>query len=68
MAGLARMSLGRFTAALATGCVPTALFFAWLGYVSRAAPWYGTILAVGIPMVAWPVLLRLVAPAPGRKR
>jgi membrane protein DedA with SNARE-associated domain len=62
MAGLARMRFGRFAAALAAGCVPTALLFAWLGHISRDAPWYGMVLAVGLPMAAWPVLLKFIAP------
>jgi len=60
LAGLARMRPGRFAAALLLGTVPTATLFAYLGHVSRAEPWYGMIVAVALPLVLWPVFLRVV--------
>ena len=59
LAGLARMSLGRFAASLVLGTVPTAFLFAWLGYASREAPWWGMLVAVLIPVAVWPVAVRL---------
>jgi len=59
LAGLARMRPGRFAAALVLGCLPTAFFFAWLGHASREQPWWGLVLAVGIPALIWPVFLHL---------
>ena len=61
LAGLARMRLGRFAAAVLLGTVPTALLFAWLGHASRAEPWYGMVVAVAVPLVIWPVFVRLAA-------
>ncbi|MCX5671341.1 MAG: VTT domain-containing protein [Planctomycetota bacterium] len=63
LAGLARMRLSRFVLALVLGCVPAAALFAYLGNASREQPWWGLALAVGIPLVIWPVFLRAL----GRK-
>jgi uncharacterized membrane protein YdjX (TVP38/TMEM64 family) len=60
LAGLARMRVRRFAAALALGTVPTAALFAWLGHVSRDEPWYGMVVALAVPLVIWPVFLRLM--------
>jgi len=69
LAGLARMRLRRFLAALALGTVPTATLFAVLGHVSRDEPWYGVIVAVVLPMLVWPVFLRFARcePAPAAR-
>jgi len=60
LAGLARMRVRRFLAALLLGTVPTAALFAYLGHVSRDQPWYGMLVAVAIPLLVWPVFLRFV--------
>jgi len=60
LAGLARMRFSRFLAALLMGSSATAAFFAWLGHASRAEPWWGTLAAVVIPLIVWPVFVRLV--------
>jgi len=60
LAGLARMRFSRFFAALLLGASVTALVFAWLGYASREAPWWGMLAAVLIPLLIWPVFVRLV--------
>jgi len=64
LAGLARMRLRRFLAALALGTVPTATLFAVLGHVSRDAPWYGMVVAVVVPLLLWPVFLRFMRSQP----
>ena len=60
LAGLAPMRFGRFLAALLLGTIPAAILFAWLGSASAKAPWYGTIAAVLLPLVLWPILLLIV--------
>jgi len=60
LAGLARMRLRRFAAALALGTVPTAALFAWLGHASRAEPAWGMGVAVLVPLLLWPVFLHFV--------
>jgi len=60
LAGLARMRPGRFMVALLLGTVPTAAMYAYLGYVSRREPWYGILVAVVVPVLIWPVFLRVV--------
>ncbi|HET6442766.1 MAG TPA: VTT domain-containing protein [Phycisphaerae bacterium] len=59
LAGLARMRFSRFLAALLLGASATALVFAWLGYASREAPWWGLLTATVIPLAVWPVFVRL---------
>ncbi len=60
LAGLAGMRGDRFLAALLAGTLPTAALFAWLGYASRAEPWWGLLVAVGLPLVLWPAVLHVI--------
>ncbi len=60
LAGLAKMDVTRFLAALLLGTVPTSLLFAYLGYVSRSAPGYGIVAAALIPLSIWPLFLKFV--------
>jgi uncharacterized membrane protein YdjX (TVP38/TMEM64 family) len=60
LAGLARMRFSRFLAALLMGSSATALLFAWLGHASRVEPWWGMLAAIVIPLIVWPVFVRLV--------
>ncbi|RJX25429.1 MAG: TVP38/TMEM64 family protein [Desulfurivibrio sp.] len=66
LAGIAGMNLLKFTASLLLGTVFTSLLFSWLGYASRALPGYGMLAAVLIPLLIWPVFLRLVRGKQGR--
>lgn len=59
LAGIARMKNGRFVSALVLGSLPTCLFFAYIGFSSREAPWYGIGGATLLPLLLWPFLLRL---------
>jgi len=60
LAGLARMSFGRFLVAVLLGTVPASLFFAYLGAASAEEPWYGIVAAALIPLLLWPVFLHFV--------
>ncbi|BBO87566.1 TVP38/TMEM64 family protein [Desulfosarcina ovata] len=57
LAGLARMDLRRFSAALLLGTLPTCLLFAFLGHASKGDPGYGVFLAVVLPLLLWPIFL-----------
>ena len=57
LAGLARMDLKRFSAALLLGTLPTCLLFAFLGQASRNDPGYGIAAAVVLPLLLWPLFL-----------
>ena len=57
LAGLAGMRPGRFAAAVLIGTIPTAALYAWLGHISRDAPWWGMAAAVLLPVLIWPVFL-----------
>ena len=58
LAGFAKMTFGRFLAALLMGTIPTCFLFSYLGHVSRNDPGYGVIVAVIIPLVIWPLFLK----------
>ncbi len=60
LAGLARMSFARFAAALLLGTAPVCVFFAWVGSASAEEPWYGVAIAVEVPLLLWPLFLRVV--------
>lgn len=60
LAGLARMPARTFAASLAAGAVPVCILFAAIGSVSREAPVWGAIVAVLLPLAAWPVVRRWV--------
>jgi uncharacterized membrane protein YdjX (TVP38/TMEM64 family) len=59
LAGLARMDLKRFNAALLLGTLPTSFLFAFLGHASRNDPGYGIFAAVALPLLLWPIFLLL---------
>ena len=59
LAGLAPMTFRRFLAAVLFGTIPTCALFACIGAASASQPWYGIILAVLIPLILWPLFLRL---------
>ena len=59
LAGLARMRFSRFLAALLLGSSATSLLFAWLGWASRAEPWWGMVAAVLIPILVWPLFVHV---------
>lgn len=60
LAGFAGMGFPRFLTALLLGTVPTSLLFAYIGHVSRSEPGYGILLAILLPVFAWPVFLKFV--------
>jgi uncharacterized membrane protein YdjX (TVP38/TMEM64 family) len=53
MAGLLRMSFGKFVIALACGSVPMGFLFAWIGTVGRDQPAWGLAFSLGVPAVLW---------------
>jgi membrane protein DedA with SNARE-associated domain len=60
LAGIARMDPVRFSVSLLLGSFFTSLLFSWIGYASRSLPGYGMLAAVLIPLLIWPVFLKLV--------
>lgn len=60
LAGLARMPAGRFTVALACGCLPVAITFATLGFAGADRPVLALVLCAVIPVALWAVAGRLV--------
>ena len=62
LAGLARMTFPRFLAAVLLGTIPTCVLFAWIGAASARQPGSGILLAVLIPVLLWPLFLRLIRP------
>jgi len=60
LAGIARMHPARFIVSLLLGTFFTSLFFSWIGYSSRSLPGYGILAAVLIPLLIWPVFLKIV--------
>ncbi len=60
LAGIAGMHPVRFIVSLLLGTIPTALLFSWIGYASRSTPSYGMGLAVLIPLLLWPLFLKLM--------
>ncbi len=61
LAGFAKMNFRRFFTALMLGSIPMALFFTWLGHVSRDEPVWGIALSVLIPLLIW-LLIRKKIP------
>lgn len=53
MAGLVRMPFGKFCVAMACGCVPMGLLFAWIGRAGIEAPEWGIGFSLGVPAVLW---------------
>ena len=61
LAGFARMDFRKFTMALLIGSVPMALFFSWLGHVSKDEPVWGIAVSVVLPLLVWPLVRRKVS-------
>ena len=59
LAGLARMHVGRFLAALIVGTVPSALLFAYIGHAAAAEAWWVVFAVTAIPMILWIAMLLL---------
>ena len=59
LAGLARMGLKRFSAALLMGTIPTCFLFSFLGEASKSAPGFGIATAAVLPLLLWPFFLWL---------
>ncbi len=53
MAGLVRMPAGLFMLALAIGCLPMGLTFAWVGHQGREQPTLALVLSLLIPGLLW---------------
>jgi len=68
LAGLSRMTFWRFLAALLLGTLPVALLFAFIGHAAADRPWYGILLASGIPLLIWPLALGLIRRGRHRRR
>ena len=56
MAGIARMSFWKFTAALCAGSVPMAFVFAWIGHAGKEMPVLALVCSAGLPPVIWAVV------------
>lgn len=56
LAGLTRMSAGRFFVALACGCLPMALVFAALGTAGMT----GLVVSALVPLALWPLAARML--------
>jgi uncharacterized membrane protein YdjX (TVP38/TMEM64 family) len=64
LAGLARMRAGRFFAALICGSLPMGFVFAKLGAAGAHRPMAAMAISAGLPLLLWPVVRRMLAPAP----
>ncbi len=53
LAGLSRLPFARFAAALACGCLPLGLAFAWIGHLGQASPGLALALSAAIPAALW---------------
>lgn len=62
LAGLAEMPIGRFTAALTIGSVPTALVFAAIGAGWASQPILALTLSYVLPIFLLPIVLYLTRP------
>ncbi len=56
MAGIARMPLGKFTAALCAGSIPMAFVFSWIGHAGKEMPVMALGLSAGLPPLIWAVV------------
>lgn len=56
LAGMARMPMGPFLAALACGSLAMGFVFAWLGQAYMERPVAGLVLSALIPLAVWPIL------------
>jgi len=62
MAGLLRMSFGKFLIALACGAVPMGFLFAWIGALGTDYPGWGLGFSLGVPAVLWTATLLIKKP------
>ena len=60
LAGLSRMPLGRFAAALACGCVPMGFAYAAIGAAGQERPWLALALSIIVPGVLWGIVQPLL--------
>lgn len=58
LAGLSGMRFSRFTAALLAGSVPACLLFSWMGQVSGEGSGAGIFMAVLVPLLIWPFVMK----------
>lgn len=58
LAGLSRMEFPRFLAALAAGTLPVSVLFTWMGTGQGLGQPAGILLAVVLPVLAWPLFIR----------
>lgn len=60
LAGVSRMPFGRFAAALACGCLPLGLAFAWIGHLGHASPTLALLLSAVVPAALWWASVRVL--------
>lgn len=60
LAGVARMPFGRFALALACGCAPLGLAFAWIGHLGHASPGLALALSAAFPALLWGLASRVL--------
>lgn len=58
-AGLVRMPLRKFFAALICGSLPMGFLFAAIGSAGKEAPWWAMVLSLAVPGVLWLLASRL---------
>jgi uncharacterized membrane protein YdjX (TVP38/TMEM64 family) len=61
LAGLARMHVGRFAAALACGSFAMGIAFAALGTAYADRPVVGLVLSALVPLAGWPIVRRFLS-------
>nr|WP_319577875.1 VTT domain-containing protein [uncultured Desulfobacter sp.] len=60
LAGISRMKFSLFLSALIGGAVPAGFLFAAMGAYSGWSPAFGTVAAVLIPAIAWPIFIKVI--------
>jgi uncharacterized membrane protein YdjX (TVP38/TMEM64 family) len=60
LAGLSKMKFSRFLSALLAGTIPTSFLFAWMGSYPGLSHGTGIVLAVLVPVLLWPVFIKMV--------
>lgn len=68
LAGLSRLPFARFAVALACGCLPLGLAFAWIGHLGQASPALAFILSAAIPGLLWWSIARRLRGVSGPSR
>lgn len=60
LAGVSRMSFGRFFTSLVAGSLPMALLYAWIGHAGRAYPGPVLLASAIVPAILWGLVSWLI--------